>query len=161
MVVILHNLRSAHNVGSIFRTSDGAGVKKIYLSGFSPSPVNKVGTPRIRLTKVALGAEKFIEWEQIKSITSTIKKLKKNGYKIYSVEQDKKSIPYQKIKKVKDEKIALIMGNEINGLTRNILDKSDKIIDIPMHGQKKSLNVSVAYGIVSYHFAQLLNKIND
>ncbi|MEX2410085.1 MAG: TrmH family RNA methyltransferase [Candidatus Paceibacterota bacterium] len=156
MIVILHNIRSSHNVGSIFRTSDGAGVDKIYLCGFTPSPINKVGSERIRLTKVALGAENFIEWEQAKSTTALIDRLKKEGYRIYAVEQTDKSIPHFKIKNEKLDKVALVMGNEVNGLTKGILKRSDKVLEIPMYGEKTSLNVSVAFGVVAYHL-----KINN
>jgi tRNA G18 (ribose-2'-O)-methylase SpoU len=168
MIVILYNIRSLYNVGSIFRTADAAGFSKIYLCGITPSPLDRFGKLRPQLSKVALGAEKYIEWEKVKSISKLIDKLKNpptgGGYKVFSVEQDKKSIPYNKIKITKKDKIALIVGNETKGLPKSILDKSDKIIEIPMKGAvvrqahhprrtgrgKESLNVSVAFGIVAF-----------
>ncbi len=152
MVVILHNIRSLYNVGSIFRTSDAAGVKKIFLSGYTPSPIDQFGHFRKKLIKVSLGAEKFVPWEKVKNTARLIDQLKKENYKIFALEQSKFSLPYYrlKIKKKSFLKIALILGNEVKGLPKNILKKSDKILEIPMLGQKESLNVSVAFGIVVF-----------
>ncbi|MCL5004848.1 MAG: RNA methyltransferase [Patescibacteria group bacterium] len=153
MIVILHNIRSLYNVGSIFRTADAAGIEKIYLCGITPKPVNEFGRLRSQLTKVSLGAEKYIEWEYCKSTTRLIDKLRRNGYKIFSIEQSKKSIPYYslKAKSYKLKAVALVLGNEIKGLPQSILKRSDKILEIPMKGKKESLNVSVAFGIVAFH----------
>lgn len=164
MIVILHNVRSLHNVGSIFRTADVAGVKKIYLCGITPTPVDKFGRLRSQLAKVSLGAEKYVEWEHCKSINRLIDKLKRDGYKIFAIEQSKKSIPYYKIK-IKNKitnsdatpcgsskKIVLVLGGEINGLPLSILKRADKILEIPMYGKKESLNVAVAFGIIVFHF---------
>ncbi len=176
MIVILHNIRSLHNVGSIFRTADAAGVEKIYLCGITPAPFDVFGNPRRQLTKVSLGAEKYVKWEKVGSASSPqatraifklLKNLKKQGYKIFAVEQSKKSIPYYKLKtKNLKLKIALILGNEIKGLPASILKRADKILEIPMKGAmvrqachprrlgrgKESLNVAVAFGIVVYNF---------
>ncbi len=149
MITILHNIRSLHNVGSIFRTADAFGVKKIYLSGITPSPVDSLGKPRQQFIKVSLGAEKSVLWEKVKTPNVIIDKLKKEGYKIFAVEQNKKSIPYYKAKLKKNSKVALIMGNEVRGISKSILDKSDKILEIPMMGKKESLNVAIAFGIVA------------
>lgn len=154
IVVVLQNIRSLHNVGSIFRTADAAGVSKLYLCGITPSPINIFGALEPKLTKSSLGAEKHVQWEKQHSPAATIKKLKKEGYKIYAVEQDKESISYTKIKPLKNERVALIMGNEVKGLPKNILNLADKILEIPMHGKKESLNVSVAFGIVVFEFAK-------
>lgn len=154
IVVVLQNIRSLHNVGSIFRTADAAGVSKLYLCGITPSPVNILGTLEPKLTKSSLGAEKHVQWEKQRSPATVIKKLKKEGYKIYAVEQDKKSIAYTKIRPSKNERVALIMGNEVKGLPKTLLALADKIIEIPMHGKKESLNVSVAFGIVVFEFAR-------
>lgn len=151
MLVILHNIRSLHNVGSIFRTADAAGVKKIYLCGITPAPLDEMKRPIQQLTKVSLGAEKTVAWEKIKSTVAVINKLKKEGYRVLAVEQDKKSVPYNKIK-INPEKIALIVGNEVKGLPKSILKLSDKILEIPMYGKKESLNVSVTFGIVVFFF---------
>ena len=158
MIVILRNIRSLHNVGSIFRTADAAGVKKIYLCGYTPSPKDKFGKYRAQLTKVSLGAERSVKWEKINATSVLIKKLKKDGYKIFAVEQNKKSVPYYKIPKsyILNSKFCLVMGNEVKGLPKTILKLADKILEIPMYGKKESLNVSVAFGIVAFHFANLL-----
>ncbi|MBI5306543.1 TrmH family RNA methyltransferase [Candidatus Wolfebacteria bacterium] len=153
MIVILHNIRSLHNVGSIFRTADAAGIEKIYLCGITPKPVDIFGKPREQLTKVSLGAEKYVEWEYVKNTARLIDKLKKEHYKIFAIEQNKKSIPYYdlKLKNLKTEKFCLVLGNEINGLPQSILRRSNKILEIPMKGGKESLNVSVAFGIIAFH----------
>ena len=150
IVVVLHNVRSLHNVGSIFRTADAAGVSKIYLCGITPSPADRFGKLRPQLTKVSLGAEKTVGWEAVKSSNEAklLKKLKKEGFKILAVEQSKKSVPYFKFKHA--GKIALIMGNEVRGLPRSILKISDKVLEIPMRGRKESLNVGVAFGIAVF-----------
>ena len=154
MIVILHNIRSLYNVGSVFRTADAVGVKKIYLCGITPKPIDEFDRPREQLRKVSLGAEKYIEWEYYKLTTRLIDKLKKENYKIFAIEQSKKSIPYYKIKsyEAKPRKIALMLGNEVKGLSPSILKKADKILEIPMKGKKESLNVAVAFGIVAFHF---------
>lgn len=155
MIVILYNIRSLHNVGSIFRTADAAGVSKIYLCGITPTPIDKFGRLRSQLTKVSLGAEKYVEWEHCKSTNRLIDKLKRDGYKIFAIEQSKKSTPYYKIPKfyIPNSKFCLILGNEIKGLPPSILNRADKILEIPMYGKKESLNVAVAFGIIAFHFA--------
>ncbi|MDP3052529.1 MAG: TrmH family RNA methyltransferase [bacterium] len=158
MIIILHNIRSLHNVGSIFRTADAAGIEKIYLCGITPAPIDQFGKYRPQLTKVSLGAEKYVAWEKIDSTTKLIDKLKGDGYKIFSIEQSKKSIPYSSvliktkgtITRDSAPKIALVLGNEIKGLPASILKRSDKILEIPMKGKKESLNVAVAFGIVVF-----------
>ena len=157
MIAILHNIRSLYNVGSIFRTADAAGVEKLYLCGITPAPVDIFGKPRPQLTKVSLGAEKYVKWDaSARSARATLKSLenlKKQGYKIFAVEQSKKSISYYKLKTTnykQKNKTALILGNEIKGLPPSILKRADKILEIPMRGKKESLNVSVAFGIVIF-----------
>ena len=152
MVAILSNIRSMHNVGSIFRTSDAAGVEKIFLTGYTPTPLDKFKNPRPEITKVALGAEKQIPWQYFSSAPALIDRLKKDGFQILAVEQSNTSIPYNKVKLTKKdlEKTALIMGNEVRGLSPGILKRADRILEIPMNGKKESLNVSVAFGIVVY-----------
>lgn len=164
MIVILHNIRSLHNVGSIFRTADAVGVEKIYLCGITPAPVDTFGKLRPQFAKVALGAEKCVKWQKVKSTAKLIDELKAKRYKVLAVEQDKKSIPYHKVRVKPRDKIALVLGSEVKGLTASILEKADKIIEIPMVGAlvrqahhprrtrrgKESLNVAVAFGIVAY-----------
>lgn len=153
MIAILHNIRSLHNVGSIFRTAEGAGVEKIYLCGITPAPLDRFGKLRSQLTKVSLGAEKNVEWEKCDQAWRLIDELKEEGFKVFAVEQNKKSIPYYKFKipNNKKKKIALVVGHEVKGLPDSILKRCDKILEIPMSGKKESLNVTVAFGIVAYH----------
>ena len=156
MIVLLHNIRSLHNVGSIFRTADAAGIKKIYLCGITPAPFDEFGRPRQQFIKVSLGAEKSVPWEKVKSTTRLIDKIKNSpagrGYKIFAVEQSKKSIPYYKVKLSKSnlEKVVLVVGSEIKGLPSFVLKRADKILEIPMRGKKESLNVAVAFGIITF-----------
>lgn len=143
--LILHNIRSAQNVGAIFRTSDAAGISKIYLTGYTPAPVDHFGIARKDIVKTALGAEKSVKWEYARTATSIINKLRKQRAEIIAVEQNGKAIDYKKIKINSDA--AFIFGNEVKGLSKTILDKSDKIAQIKMFGKKESLNVSVTAGI--------------
>ena len=149
LVVIAHNIRSLHKVGAIFRTAEGAGVDKIYLTGYSGYP------PRKEISKVALGSEDRVSWEYIKNISVLIKNLKQQNYSILALEQDKKSVDYKKFKPTK-EKVVLIIGNEVRGVSQQLRDKADKILEIPMLGDRKSLNVSVAFGITIF---ELKNKL--
>jgi len=164
MIVLLHNIRSLHNVGSIFRTADAVGVEKLYLCGITPSPLDRFGVVRSDIAKVALGAEKTVTWEKIVSTSRLIASLKKQGYTILALEQDKRAVPYCKYvakmdSRVKPEndregeqfsKVALILGAEVEGIPASILAKSDRIIEIPMSGSKESLNVAVAFGIAAF-----------
>ncbi len=160
MIVILDNIRSLYNVGSIFRTADAAGVEKIYLCGITPEPIDRFGRIRPQLAKVSLGAEKTVSWEKCPSSARLISKLKKEGYKIYAVEQSKNSIPYYtpRPKPSALERSVFIFGNEVKGISESVLAKTDKILEIPMHGKKESLNVSVAAGIILFHFKQFAGK---
>src|SRR3989338_7734729 len=147
--VICHNIRSRHNVGSIYRTADAAGVSKIFLCGITPTP------PHPNIEKVSLGAEKFVKWENRKETWRVIDELKKEGVEIISLEQAKGAISLNDLKSVK-KSIALILGEELRGLPKTILKRSDKIVQIPMRGKKESLNVSVAFGIAVYKLAEIL-----
>jgi len=152
LVVVCHNIRSAYNIGSIFRTADGAGVAKVYLTGYTPAP------PHAGISKTALGAEKFVDWEKISKLSAVLEKLKpssakasagkKEKYEIIALEQDKKSVSIDSYKPKRN--VALILGNEVRGLSLAVLRKCDKIIEIPMRGEKESLNVAVAFGIAVY-----------
>ncbi len=141
-------MRSVHNVGAVFRTADAIGVSKIYLCGTSPTPLDRFGKSREDLAKAALGAEKNVPWEYVKSPTILIKKLKLQNFQVVSVEQSETSIDYKKVKTGK--KVAIIFGNEIKGVSKSIVKMSDTVAEIPMHGKKESLNVSVAAGIVLF-----------
>lgn len=142
-VVVLENIRSLHNVGSIFRTADGAGFNKVFLTGYTGTP------PDRRIEKVSLGAEEFLEWEQNEDPIDCIKKLKKEGYRVFALEQTSTSQDIFEMK-VKDDKIALILGNEVEGVSKELLALADITLEIPMKGQKGSLNVSIAAGIAMY-----------
>jgi len=143
-IILLDSIRSMQNVGAIFRNCDGAWFEKIILTGHCPTP------PRNDISKTALWAQDWIDWEYYKSPLEVIYALKKDWYKIYSVELDDRSIDYTDLFKKDDEKVCLIMGNEIKWVSKEILDLSDEIIIIPMSGKKESLNVSVAAWIVMY-----------
>ena len=147
--VICHNIRSRHNVGSIFRTADAAGVSKIFLCGIPPAP------PHSNIEKVSLGAEKLVAWEKRKETWRVIDELKKEGVEIISLEQAKGTVSLNDLKSVK-KSVALILGEEVRGLPKTILDRSDKIVQIPMYGKKESLNVSVAFGVAIYKLAEIL-----
>lgn len=151
IVLVLHNIRSLYNVGSIFRTAETAGVSKIYICGITPQPSDFLGNYRKEISKVALGAEKIIPWEYNRFTLNVLKKLKEKGYKIVAVEQSPKAISYFKFCPSKKAKIALVLGNEVKGISQKILDFSDKILEIPMLGKKESLNVSVAFGVVVFY----------
>jgi len=152
MILVLDDIRSVFNVGSIFRTAEAAGIKKIFLCGITPTPINRLGQARKDLAKVSLGAEKIINWEYCSSAARLISKLKSEKYYLIALEQNKKSEPLFKIKpkRIKKE-TALVVGNEVKGIRQSILEKSDLIAEIPMLGQKESLNVAVALGIAVYH----------
>jgi tRNA G18 (ribose-2'-O)-methylase SpoU len=153
LVVILDNIRSTYNVGAIFRTADAAGVSKIYLCGITPSP------PNPKISKVALGAEKFIPFEKRKNTWRLLEQLKDGGYFLIGLEQgkkDKRAKNIFKIKKVRSKKLALILGPEIRGLSSKILKRADTQVEIPMYGQKESLNVAVAFGVAIYQIRNLL-----
>lgn len=154
IVLIAHNIRSTHNIGSIFRTCDGFGVKKIILSGYSPYPriMNDGRLPHIadkltqQIHKTALGAETMVDFEHQECLDLDL--LKKDGFVIVGLEQDNRSISLKNYTSPK--KIALLIGEEVNGLTKDLLKKCDEIIEIPMIGKKESFNVSVATGIALY-----------
>lgn len=150
-VLILPDIRSALNVGSIFRTSDAVGIDMIYTVGYTPSP-SPLPTRAMRdLAKTALGAELSMKWEYRKSLLALINKLKKEGYTIIALEQDDQSIDYREFAKSnKKDKLAIILGPEVSGLSKKILNMCDYILEIPMHGKKESLNVSVACGILLF-----------
>lgn len=154
LYLILHNIRSVYNTASIFRTADGAGIKKIYLTGYTPKPIDEFGKVRNDFKKISLGAEKDMDWKYIKNINKVIKTIKNNAnYRsrtpvVVALEQTKDAINYRKLKP--KFPMALIIGNEVKGISQIILNKCDAIIEIPMAGKKESLNVSVAAGIALY-----------
>lgn len=151
IVLILDNIRSVENTGSIFRTAECLGVRKIYLIGTTPAPLDRFGRARPDFSKVALGAETLIKWEYSKDIIEVIKELKSQNFKIIALEQNENS---KDLKDLKDFKaplmIALVVGNEVEGVSGEALKLCDSIIEIEMKGEKESLNVSVATGIALF-----------
>lgn len=166
--LLLHNIRSVHNVGSIFRTADGCGLGKgapnegkIFLSGHTPAPTDRFGRTRPDIAKVALGAEKSVKWEALVASADVIGGVidflieqKKKGVHVVALEQDQRAVSIEKLNlKEKDsdkKEMLLILGNEVGGIEKEILDLADTIVEIPMLGEKESLNVSVAAGIALY-----------
>ena len=169
-IVVLDNIRSVHNVGSIFRTSETLGISKIFCIGTTPIPTDRFGNKRADFAKVSLGAENSLKWEYVENEKSVelIKKLKKGGSIVISLEQDEKSVDYKEVaamlqgfisqkKQFKQAKqkstnvsVAIIFGNEVDGVSQELLKLSDLIAEIPMRGKKESLNVSVSAGIFLY-----------
>lgn len=149
-IIILDNIRSAHNVGSAFRTADGAGVEKIYLLGTTASPRDRFGREVAEIKKTSLGASEMVPWEHIdnEDTEKLLARLKDEGYELVAVEQTPSSTSLYDF--TPSEKTCYIFGNEIDGVGQSILDKVDKAIEIPMKGQKESLNVSVTVGIVLF-----------
>lgn len=139
IVLIAANVRSLHNVGSFFRTGDVYGVSKIYLCGYTGAP------PRAEISKVALGAEQWIPWEQRQATWRVVEELRSEGFQIVALEAGAGSTPISRFKP--KYPLALILGNEVRGVTKEILKRSDAVVHLPMYGKKESLNVSVAAGI--------------
>ena len=157
-ILILDNIRSTYNVGAIFRTADAGGISKIYLAGYTPAPLDRFGRKRKDIAKSALGAEESMPWESVQSTEKLIKKLKKQKYKIIAIEQSENSIDYKKVKidppksdkSDRARKTAFILGTEVTGLPKKILSLCDIVAEIPMKGEKESLNVSVAFGVAIF-----------
>lgn len=148
VILILDNLRSVQNTASLFRTADCAGVEKIYLVGTTPTPYDRFNKPRNDFIKISLGSEKTVQYEYVKTLVPLIKRLKKEGYTVYALEQDKTSIHYKKAKYT--DTLAMIAGNEPYGISKKTLSHVDTIVEIPQFGQKESLNVVVATAVVLF-----------
>ena len=153
IIIILENIRSAHNVGSVFRNSDAFLIKSIILCGITPCPPNK------QINKTALGATNSIEWNYYKNSKTIIQKLKKQVYLIIAVEQVKNSTKLQDFKINKNKKIVLIFGNEINGIKQESINMCDEIIEIPQYGTKHSFNISVCSGIILWEIYKKMKII--
>jgi len=151
LILILDNIRSRENVGSIFRSADAFGVGTIYLCGITPIP------PHEKISKSALGADEFVPWEYFKRTIDIVKRLQREGVRIIALEQSKRSINIRTLNHT--GRIALVVGNEVKGVGRGILKSCDNIIEIKMHGKKESLNVSVATGIAIYELKNRLTAI--
>lgn len=154
-IVILDNIRSTFNVGSIFRTADSLNISKIIICGITPTPKDRFGRDRSDISKVSLGAERNVDWEYFPKASWVVKQLKKEGFKIIFIEQSDKSVDYKKIKLGKKDKIAFVLGNEVDGVAKSFLKLADMIAEIPMLGSKESLNVSVAFGIAAFRILNI------
>lgn len=152
LIVVLDNVRSMHNVGAVFRTSDAFKVEKVYLCGITSTPPN----PEIH--KSALGAEFSVDWEYVEDTNSLVDRLHEEGVFVYSVEQVEGSTMLQDLQIDKSKRYAIIMGNEVKGVQQSVVDKSDACIELPQFGTKHSLNVSVTTGIVIFKFLELNMK---
>lgn len=146
--VLLHNIRSAHNVGSMFRTADAVGVTSLYLSGYSPTPLDRFKRPVKEIAKTALGAELTIPWEYFGDPKEKIIALKEEGFIVVGIEQDKCAMDYKAY--TPTNKTLVLVGSEVEGLSEELRDMCDVLLEIPMYGKKESLNVSVAYGVALF-----------
>ena len=147
-ILILPDIRSAQNVGSLFRTADACGIDYIYVVGITPAPLDQFGRANSALAKTALGAEQTIPWKKVATLGPLLARLKKENVQTIAIEQSERSIDYKKVKVQKP--VAFILGNEVDGLPKSILQKVDVVAEIPMNGMKESLNVSVAGGIALF-----------
>lgn len=152
MILILHNIRSAHNVGSMFRTSDGAGVERIFITGYTPTPIDKFGRAQKEIAKTALGAEQTVPWEYRARVTPLINQLQNDGVFVVALEQTAEAKNYKNVYIEKPS--ALIVGNEVRGVSGRVRSLCNRVIEIPMKGKKESLNVSVATGIALFHLCE-------
>lgn len=159
-VLIIHNIRSAHNVGAMFRTADGAGVDEIFLTGYTPMPPKKdtvyLSQAEKSFKKTALGAEDSVAWKKVVSLPRLLNTLKKEDFEIVALEQYGGSIKYDTY--YPRGSVALIVGNEVLGVDKKILDRCDVVVEIPMQGKKNSLNVSVALGIALYQITGTMKE---
>lgn len=152
LVVVLDNIRSCNNIGSVFRTSDALLVEKIFLCGITATPPNK------EIHKTALDAEKSVDWEYLEKTEEAVKKLQQDGFKVFAVEQVENSILLPDFKPAADEKVALVFGNEVKGVQQKVVNLCDGAIEIPQFGTKHSFNVSVSAGIVLWDIFQKMKK---
>jgi tRNA G18 (ribose-2'-O)-methylase SpoU len=156
--LLIHNIRSTHNVGSMFRTADAAGVSQIFLTGYTPTPLDRFGRPVKEIAKVALGAEQTLSWKYYKSPTALLKKMKKEGAYIVGLEQDARSLDYKKIRLDtirKKQPVIVIVGSEVEGMSAALRAQCDVLAEIPMLGKKESLNVGVSLGIALYRMLNI------
>lgn len=160
LVLVVHNVRSAANVGSMLRTADGAGVREVWLTGYTPAPAlpNRkfLTTAEKSLAKVALGAEHTVVWYKQAAIGMVLSRFRSEGYQLIALEQSDKSIALDAVSY--DRPIVLIVGNEVRGIDHRILKQCDRVVEIPMHGQKHSLNVAISCGIALYAIRGTMEK---
>lgn len=152
VVVVLDNIRSAHNVGSVFRTSDAFLLEAVFLCGYTPCPPNR------EIHKTALGATGTVLWKYFKSGTDAVAELKSSGYRIVVVEQTENSVPLNNFGVKKGEKTAVVFGSEVGGVDQHLIDLADLCVEIPQSGTKHSLNIAVCAGIVLWDMFLKMNK---
>jgi tRNA G18 (ribose-2'-O)-methylase SpoU len=152
LVVVLDNVRSLHNVGSVFRTSDAFLVEAVYLCGITATP------PQAEIHKTALGAEDSVDWKYFGNTLDAVEELKQKGYHIAAIEQAENSISLEKLHLEKDKKYAIILGNEVHGVEQEVMNQCDSCLEIPQFGTKHSLNVSVTAGIVIWEIAKKIRE---
>lgn len=152
LIVVLDNIRSQNNIGSVFRTSDAFRVKEIILCGITATP------PNTEIHKTALGAEDSVNWRYFEETVIAVNELNKEGYTVYSIEQTENSISLETLQLDKSKKYAVILGHEVHGVQQEVVDISDSCIEIPQFGTKHSLNVSVTAGIIIWDFYKQLSK---
>lgn len=149
-ILILDDIRSMNNIGSVFRTADAFKVEKIYLCGITATP------PHREIQKTALGADETVSWEQVQDVLSLVKDLQNNGYKVVAVEQVEKSVSLLDFQPKKVEKYAFVFGNEVFGVNQGVIEQADFCLEIPQYGTKHSLNISVTVGVVAWDFISKL-----
>ena len=150
LIVVLDDVRSMHNVGSVFRTGDAFRIEAVYLCGITSTP------PMAEIHKTALGAEDSVEWRYFYTALVAVEALKSDGYEVYSVEQAHGSTMLQNFTPINNTKYAVVLGNEVKGVHQEVIDASDGCLEIPQFGTKHSMNVSVTAGIIIWHFAKNL-----
>lgn len=150
LIVVLDDVRSMHNVGSVFRTGDAFRIEAVYLCGITSTP------PNAEIHKTALGAEDSVEWKYFDTALEAVEALKSNGYEVYSVEQAHGSTMLQEFTPIYNNRYAVILGNEVKGVHQEVIDASDGCLEIPQFGTKHSMNVSVTAGIIIWHFAHMI-----
>jgi 23S rRNA (guanosine2251-2'-O)-methyltransferase len=154
LIVVLDNIRSMHNVGSVFRTADAFLIEAIFLCGYTPQP------PHRDIQKTALGATESVDWIHYPSAIDAVNDLKQKGYTVYGIEQTEGSISLEKFHRPIDKKTAVVFGNEVEGVATDILQLVDGSIEIPQLGMKHSLNISVAAGIVMWKLSEAVFALN-
>ena len=149
-ILVLDNIRSVMNVGSIFRTANALGIEKIYLCGITPDPLDRFGRPRKDFAKVSLGAEASVAWEHVESTVGLIQKLRTEGCYVVAIEQTENSLDYKSIDLIEKSMVAFVLGPEVEGMSLDVLNEVSVVAEIPMRGSKESLNVSVACAVALY-----------
>lgn len=153
LVVVLDNIRSCNNIGSVFRTSDALLIKKIYLCGITATP------PNAEIRKTALDSEKSVEWEYVEKTENVVTNLQKQGFKVYAIEQVENSISLLDYSPASNEKVAVVFGNEVKGVQQSVVNICDGSIEIPQFGTKHSFNISVSAGIVLWDIFRKLKSL--